>query len=48
MVVGKPDANEWERRKSHDRLDKRERRVRKGEMIYKEGKGGGERKDRIE
>ena len=34
--------------KFQDRLDEDERRVRKGEMIYKEGKGGGERKDRIE
>ena len=48
MVVGKPDANERERRKSQDGLDKGERRVRKGEMIYKEGKGGSERKDKIE
>ena len=32
VVVGKPDANERERRKSQDRLDKGERRALRGEM----------------
>ena len=34
--------------KFQDRLGEDERRVRKVEMIYKEGKGGSERKDKIE